>query len=419
MKILLKVFMIVSIVVTFLSNVTYAESGISTRSIIGDDTRKKVVSNTSSPYKSIVLLIIEYKDYEDLGTGVMINNDTVLTAGHNIYNKYKGGYAKKIRVYGGATNITRNTSGEYVVTNSLGRSNAINTYVPKEFTSSELTSEQKDNYDYGVIRLSSALGKETGFLATTPLVSTKEEITIAGYPEDKNGLMYSSVGNISSVNENIVYYNNDSKDGDSGSPILNKYNQIIGIHTNGFDTQSIKKLNSGIKLTTDIINQINTWKNTPIFQPYVHDVVILKPDYNIYTDITLSNIITKTNGRIDEVYKSTKIYNLINGYKYIDLCDSTKCYGLVNKNATVVLQETDYVHRMKLLPDKSVFSQDIYHTYNPDNISNIELTKSYYNKEVMVKHAYYKDGELLCYDVYDINGKFLGYIESIALELIN
>lgn len=72
---------------------------ILTYSVIGIDDRIRVNDTTSYPYSAIVHVATQYNNGEIYGcTGALINKDTVLTAGHCIYNKEIGGWATNVIV---------------------------------------------------------------------------------------------------------------------------------------------------------------------------------------------------------------------------------------------------------------------------------------------------------------------------------
>ena len=78
------------------SNFNYP-SNILTHSVIGRDNRIRVTNTTLYPYRAIVHLVIQFNGQEVYGcTGALISKDTVFTAGHCVYNKKLGGWAKML-----------------------------------------------------------------------------------------------------------------------------------------------------------------------------------------------------------------------------------------------------------------------------------------------------------------------------------
>ena len=61
-------------------------------------------------------------------------------------------------------------------------------------------------------------------------VSSNEPITVTGYPGDKPlATMWESSGKVKSNNDNILTYS-ASICGNSGSPVFNDNNELIGLH---------------------------------------------------------------------------------------------------------------------------------------------------------------------------------------------
>lgn len=168
-------------------------------------------------------------------------------------------------------------------------------------------------------------------------------------------------------------------------------------------------------MTDNLIKKINQWVQEPLYSVYKKDVVILKAGENIYKDLSLSSIVNTTDGRIDEIYFTTKIYEHLNNNQYIDLCDPDKYYGYINKNAIVDLRTEKYEKTMVLSSLNYEIDYDLYGTYNPNSSNMLLVNDKYYNQKVKVKNKYYKNDTLLYYDVYDMNDKFLGFIYYKAL----
>lgn len=73
---------------------------------------------------------------------------------------------------------------------------------------------------------------------------TGGKITVTGYPGDKPlGTMWESRGEITSYTIDRIYYNASTYGGNSGSPVFDDYNQLIGIHC-----CSLKEDNMAVRL---------------------------------------------------------------------------------------------------------------------------------------------------------------------------
>ena len=78
-------------------------------------------------------------------------------------------------------------------------------------------------------------------------------VEVIGYPGDKDfGTMWGGTGKITSTT-NRIEHTVDTFEGQSGSPILNSSNQVLGVHRGG--TTSI---GYGVKMTTNLYNYLET-----------------------------------------------------------------------------------------------------------------------------------------------------------------
>ena len=194
--------------------------------ILGTDDRQLVTDTTSELNRKIVR--ITFENYNEkgiwssfIGSGVMIGDDTVLTAGHVIYNIEHGQYSQNINV------IPAATWNGYSFTAPYGESSATETEALQAYK------EGDRSKDVGVIKLKRPLGKQTGYLSFVSGISGNQRIKTIGFPGDKRG-MYLAEGTVLSTDGNsYVKYNLDTYGGQSGSPILNESNQIIAVHFGG------------------------------------------------------------------------------------------------------------------------------------------------------------------------------------------
>lgn len=177
--------------------------------ILGNDNRKLVKNFTSGPYRKVVKLNMKYpngKSYS--GSGIMIGEDTVLTAAHNIYTKEIGGWASYVTVFAGAKN------DDFLI----GKAHSKKLFALKEWIDS--TSYE---HDLAVIKLDTKLGRKTGTLSITTNMIINERLETSGFPGDKTGsLQYNSEGNLKKMTNNNVFYDMDTWNGQSGSGVWNK-----------------------------------------------------------------------------------------------------------------------------------------------------------------------------------------------------
>lgn len=149
---------------------TSSESGIDPHIVIWPDDRVEVSNVRQHPYKTIVFLRIKNADGKTtLGSGVMVGNSTILTAGHVVKDGKHGGWAEEIRVYPGGKNS--------------GYASAVAT----DFAcSTQWASSYSEEYDYGIINLDRPLS--VGYLNMTALSDSQLEGKVFqnyGFPADK------------------------------------------------------------------------------------------------------------------------------------------------------------------------------------------------------------------------------------------
>lgn len=214
------------------------DSSINTRNIIGSDNRKIVNNTTVNPYRKVVSLLITFPNGKRyIGSGNMISKDTVLTAGHCLYSKNSGGWAKSIAVYAGRNG----NSAPYGVA-----------YSKKLMTVKGWINDTSSEHDIGAIKLDRDIGTTVGWFGLSTVMSGP--ITLSGYHGDLNNRMGTETGNISSVSNNNVYYYLDSTGGSSGSGVYNNNQEILAVHAYGSSSK-----NFGTRINIDKFSLIRSW----------------------------------------------------------------------------------------------------------------------------------------------------------------
>jgi V8-like Glu-specific endopeptidase len=157
---------------------------------------------TSYPYNTVGYLSTS----QGSCTAFLVQPNTVMTAGHCIYNNGKWFTINFFAPGGDASsgNYPYGTfSGDYVnlITNNLWM-------------------QGNTNFDYGFIQF---LDSEPG-LATNGTLSMRDNssgsMNLAGYPSDKNGQMWISPGNVTAVYTSYYKTNQDTVGGNSGGPMI-------------------------------------------------------------------------------------------------------------------------------------------------------------------------------------------------------
>lgn len=206
--------------------------------ILGSDDRSIVSNTTVDPYKKICLLVITFPNGETyLGSGNLISSDTVLTAGHCIYDSSCGGWATKIAVYPG----NNGTTAPYGVA-----------YSKSLMSVSGWTTSASSQHDIGAIRLDRNMGDSVGWFGLTTTLSSP--ITLSGYHGDLSRKMGTETKSISRYTTNNVYYTLDSTGGSSGSGVYNSSQQILAVHAYGSTSE-----NFGTRVNEDKFSVIKSW----------------------------------------------------------------------------------------------------------------------------------------------------------------
>jgi glutamyl endopeptidase len=193
----------------------------------GDDTRDRVTDTTRWPYSTVCKLRIRFpnKTKRRGGSGVLIGNKYVLTAGHNAYARKFGGYATDIEVIP-ALNGTNKPFGSASVANW------------RLFTG--WTQDQKRGYDIAVLSLSTTIGDTIGWLGLYEELDVERPWTYtSGYPRDKGGThQYCTEGDemyVPTSNQEVICHKLDTYGGQSGSGlwrIVDGAEYVFAVHVN-------------------------------------------------------------------------------------------------------------------------------------------------------------------------------------------
>lgn len=220
--------------------------------IIGVDTRTEVTDLDVAPYDSVVLLLMKYGSDTYRGTGFMIKDNVVLTAGHNIYSISDKKAADEVYV------IKRTNDGSVVYARKHRKLKVSIDYVADK--------SDDGHYDWGLIMIDPAL-PEAGTIgvikASDTLAVHFTGVLIAGYPGQAQGSktwkMWEAGGKMDydNASETLKYVISTSK-GNSGSPVI--IDTAVGKKAVGIHVQGSTVTNTAKAIDDEVIEAINDFR---------------------------------------------------------------------------------------------------------------------------------------------------------------
>ena len=209
--------------------------------IIGTDDRTKIKDTTKFPYCAIahITLLFECGD-SGYGSGFMVSDNTLLTAGHCVYCKEHNKGLSSIEFKFGYNN----TDGSYV----LGVSGCENYYYSSDYANNTSNGWDSEDDDYAYIKFKSPIGSITGHYGLKAFSDSQIEdktFKVGGYrlPSDP---LYMASGKVHTgvvidlgaydytiEDDKLLSYTLDTTPGNSGGPVFDKDYYIAGIHVAG------------------------------------------------------------------------------------------------------------------------------------------------------------------------------------------
>ena len=190
------------------------------RTIIGQDNRKRVKDTRTYPFSAVCCLrLLNSNGARGLGSGCVIGDRVVLTAGHNLCGNTRvnaEGWTPFVTVLAGLRNATDNAPHVTVGPSSLR--------VPKQWWFN-----RDRRYDFGVIILPHVLTKPV------PIQEAESgKVNVIGYPSGRKRTMWAMLGQ-ATVNNSQLNYTIDTSPGQSGSGIFKWQDPptVIGVHAYG------------------------------------------------------------------------------------------------------------------------------------------------------------------------------------------
>ena len=220
-------------------------------SVIGPDDRVRISPCNRVPWERIAHLQIKPAVGSGFysGTGFLVGPRTLLTAGHCVFLHGAGGWAREIMV-----TPARDGADKPIPTRKAVQFRSVRGW----------TIGKKRICDYGAIIMPRgwSMPRPTAFaygvLPDSAVSGSK--LNLAGYPADKQpkGSMWYHGRAGARATQNVIFYQNNSFGGQSGSPVWIKRRGkrvVVGIHTNG-GTDA----NSATRITRDVYANIDRWR---------------------------------------------------------------------------------------------------------------------------------------------------------------
>lgn len=241
----------------------YAPAERQTREVIGTDNRSVIPASVrdSYPYSAVGRIRMKCGDCTSMsqGTGYMVSENCMLTAGHCLYCTKHNKAMNQISIYFGYASVS-----DYVASVSVSFEYDV-VYYPAKYQSTE-----SSNYDYGYIvfntSANSQIGLETGWFglvspSTSNLVG-KAAIVLGYEGQD----LKTNSNYVEDVSTTRIFYEIDTDGGQSGSPLYwvdTNYGYVAaGIHITGAsDTSSdnpVEAYNSAWRITSTFINDLDS-----------------------------------------------------------------------------------------------------------------------------------------------------------------
>lgn len=219
-----------------------AVDGYVTESQIGpDDSRKPVFNTAAIPWRCVALLRMTFASGRTAsGTAWFISAHTLVTAGHNLYDKDHGP-AQELSVIPGYS-MGGAPYGVHAVTACFWNPAWASSFDPR--------------LDFALVHI--AEDPQVGFFGYAAasddgLKNVATAVNITGYPRDRSDTQYYDGGRVTDADDYFIYHTIDTGEGQSGAPLFwtNQNSRIgLGIHTYGTDGQF--KVNRARRITPEL-----------------------------------------------------------------------------------------------------------------------------------------------------------------------
>jgi glutamyl endopeptidase len=228
------------------------EGAVHPLAVIGGDDRRLVEEASTYPWRAICRLDIAASDGARLsGTGWMASPRLLVTAGHCLFDRDRGGWASEVEIHTGLPGAGVVTARRFLGTRGWVR-------------------DGERSYDYGGIILplvegQAAVGDQTGFFGVKSASSaslSSSKVNLAGFPitppdDQRFGTLWWHSQAIHDPRRRLLLYSIDTDEGQSGAPLWirsGSSRQVVGIHVS-----ARSGVNAGVRVTNEVISTLRDW----------------------------------------------------------------------------------------------------------------------------------------------------------------
>lgn len=215
--------------------------------IIGEDNRTRITNTASWPYLTHGHMVMRFPNNKVyIGSGTIVNKRHVITAGHCIYSRRDGGWAKSVMFYPAQNDNHLPFGGIPVV----------------QLWSVKGWTERNDtNWDFGMLKLNQDISKKTGHLGIIAYRDHRKllrhRVNVTGYPGDKGGKqMWTHADIIKATSSQRVIYNIDTMGGQSGSGVWSSFPNHKPYHVCAIHTTGHTSGNGATRISMPLFNSI-------------------------------------------------------------------------------------------------------------------------------------------------------------------